>query len=243
MERARSIGLNAFRRHRRDLRELAAHPDLRLYLAVLAVVLLSLVFFELADAVAEPGTIAIDNRILLALRDAPGNPIGPAWMERFWIEITTLGSATVLSLVSLIATGCLLILRRFRLVLTLIAGVLGGWGLSAFLKQAIARPRPDVVEHLTAVTSLSFPSGHSMMSAVIYLTLAALIARLMEKRRLKLYALGTAIALTCLVGASRVYLGVHWPSDVLAGWSAGAAWALLSWLIARRIGLGRDSER
>jgi undecaprenyl-diphosphatase len=198
---------------------------------VFAAVLLSLAFFELADEVREPGTIAIDRRILLALRDAPGNPIGPAWVERFWIEITTLGSATVLSLVSLIAAGCLLILRRFRMVLTLIAGVLGGWALSAFLKQAIARPRPDVVEHLTVVSSLSFPSGHSMMSAVIYPALGAILARATPNPLLKLYVIGVALAMTAVIGLSRIYLGVHYPTDVLAGWCVGMCWALVCWVV------------
>jgi undecaprenyl-diphosphatase len=200
---------------------------------VFAAVLLSLAFFELADEVREPGTIALDNRILLALRDAPGNPVGPAWMERFWIEITTLGSATVLSLVSLIAAGCLLILRRLRMVLTLVAGVLGGWAFSAFLKQAIARPRPDVVEHLTAVSSLSFPSGHSMMSAVIYPALGAILARATPNPVLKLYVIGVALAVTAVIGLSRIYLGVHYPTDVLAGWCVGMCWALVCWVVTQ----------
>src|SRR5262245_34655541 len=102
MARARSIGPNAYPQRFRDL---IRHPDFRLYLAAFAVVLLVLLFIELADAVREPGTIAIDKQILLALRDAPGDPIGPLWVERFWLEITTLGSLTVLSLVSVVAAG------------------------------------------------------------------------------------------------------------------------------------------
>src|SRR5688572_10441910 len=193
MARARSIiGPDALRRRWRDL---SSHPDFRLYLAVLAVALLVLVFIELADEVREPGTIEIDRQILLVLRDGPRDPIGPPWVERFWLEITTLGSVTVLGLVSLIAVGSLIILRRFRMVVTLLAAVLGGSLLSALLKAAIGRPRPDVVEHLTVVSSLSFPSGHSMMSAVVYPALGAILARATPQPVLKLYIIGVALAL------------------------------------------------
>ena len=209
------------------------HPDFRLYLAVFAVALLLLVFLQLADQVREPGTIEIDERILLALRDRPGDPVGPPWVERFWLEITGLGSVTVLGLASLIAVGCLIILGRLRTVLTLLAGVLGGWGLSASLKVVIARPRPDIVDHLTVVSSLSFPSGHSMMSAVVYPALGAILARATPQPLLKLYIIGVALTLTAFIGMSRIYLGVHYPTDVLAGWCVGLCWALVCWVSMR----------
>ncbi|TIO49667.1 MAG: phosphatase PAP2 family protein, partial [Mesorhizobium sp.] len=95
------------------------------------------------------------------------------------------------------------------------------------------RPRPDLVSHLVNETSLSFPSGHAMLSAVTYLTLGSLAARFLPNRRTKIFVLGLAVLTTVLVGTSRVYLGVHWPSDVLAGWCAGFAWAMLCWLAAR----------
>jgi undecaprenyl-diphosphatase len=231
MARARSIGgPDAFRQRWRDL---SRHPDFRLYLAVFAAAVLVLVFIELADEVREPGTIEIDKQILLALREGPSNPVGPPWVERFWVEITTLGSVTVLGLVSLIAGGCLIILRRFRMVVTLLAAVLGGSGLSALLKVVIARPRPDVVEHLTVVSSLSFPSGHSMMSAVVYPALGAILARATPHPLLKLYIIGVALALTAIIGISRVYIGVHYPTDVIAGWCVGSCWALVCWVTVR----------
>jgi undecaprenyl-diphosphatase len=119
----------------------------------------------------------------------------------------------------------------------------GGLALSSLLKYTIDRPRPELVPHGNQIYTSSFPSGHSMMSAVVYLTLAALVARVVEKKRLKGYTLGVAAMLTLLVGVSRIYLGVHWPSDVLAGWAAGAAWALGCWLVARWVGLGGDEAR
>jgi undecaprenyl-diphosphatase len=158
-------------------------------------------------------------------------------------DVTALGSAPVLIIAVLAVVGFLALAESYRLALFSLAASLGGLVLSSVLKYLIDRPRPELAPPDVFTFTSSFPSGHSMMSAVIYLTLAALVARLMERRRLKLYALGIAICLTLLIGASRIYLGAHWPSDVLAGWSAGAAWALLCWLIARRIGLGQDAER
>jgi undecaprenyl-diphosphatase len=113
--------------------------------------------------------------------------------------------------------------------------VFSGVIVTAVLKDMFQRPRPDLVPHSAYVFTTSFPSGHSMLSAVTYLTLGALIARSHERKRIKFYFLLAAALVTFLVGVSRVYLGVHWPTDVLAGWTAGAAWAMLSWLAARSL--------
>jgi undecaprenyl-diphosphatase len=126
-----------------------------------------------------------------------------------------------------------MIVRKPAAALFVFVSVAGGQLLSSVLKLGVDRPRPELVSHLADVHTLSFPSGHAMMSAVTYLTLGALLARIMPNTALRIYVLGVAILATFLVGASRVYLGVHWPSDVLAGWCAGAAWAMLCWLIAR----------
>lgn len=203
------------------------------------------IFIWLLDEVGEGDTHAIDTAIILALR-APGDaadPIGPQGFEDAMRDVTALGSAPVLVIAVLAVAGFLALAKAWRLAGFTLAASLGGLALSSVLKYLIDRPRPDLAPEDVFTFTSSFPSGHSMMSAVIYLTLAALLVRLMQRRRLKGYALGIAIILTLLVGVSRVYLGVHWPSDVLAGWSAGAAWALLCWLVARRIGLGQDSER
>ena len=111
--------------------------------------------------------------------------------------------------------------------------VAGGQVLSSLLKAGIDRPRPELVSHLVNETSLSFPSGHAMLSAVTYLTLGALAARFLPGRTTKIYVLSLAVLTTLLVGISRIYLGVHWPSDVLAGWCAGFVWAMLCWLTAQ----------
>src|SRR5207245_2521008 len=109
----------------------------------------------------------------------------------------------------------------------------GGGALSAGLKWWFGRKRPEIVPHLVNVGSASFPSGHSMLALVTYLTLGALLARFVARRRSRTYCVAVSLLLALLVGLSRVYLGVHYPTDVLAGWSAGLAWALPCWLVAR----------
>ena len=213
--------------------------------AVAVAAILAWAFIALLEEVSEGETRAIDEAIILAFR-VPGNPadpIGEPWLEEAVRDITALGSAPALVIAVLAVAGFLALAKAWRpAIFTLVASG-GGLVLSSLLKYTIDRPRPDLVPHGNLIYTSSFPSGHSMMSAVVYLTLAALVTRLIERKRLKGYALGVAMILTLLVGVSRVYLGVHWPSDVLAGWAAGAAWALGGWLIARRIGLGGDEAQ
>ncbi|ANP48043.1 hypothetical protein ATE48_11595 [Candidatus Viadribacter manganicus] len=190
-------------------------------------------FMEIADEVGEGEARWFDESILLALRTAdPADPIGPRWVETSVMDITTLGGFAVLALVTFMATGYLLVLKRWSDALTLLFATIGGTLISEGLKVGFNRPRPDLVAHVVETTSMSFPSGHAMLSAVTYLTLGALIARTQEKRWLRGYVLGGAILVTLLIGLTRVYLGVHWPTDVLAGWCLGAAWALLCWVAA-----------
>jgi undecaprenyl-diphosphatase len=191
-------------------------------------------FAEIAEDVMEGDFKSIDEMLLLSLRDAsdPSNPWGPSWLEETMRDITALGSTVVLSLVSLAVFGFLLLLQRPKMALLVAVAVLGGLLLSTLLKMGFSRPRPDLVPHGTRVYTASFPSGHSMQSAAVYLTLGALIARNLPRRILKAYILLLMILLTLIIGFSRVYLGVHWPTDVLAGWTAGSAWALLCWLVA-----------
>jgi len=193
-------------------------------------------FFEIAEEVGEGETRWFDQALLLGLRTSdPADPIGPRWFEASVADISALGGFAVLALVTLFAVGYLLVLKRWGAALLLLAATLGGTALSEGLKVGYNRPRPDLVAHIVETTSMSFPSGHAMLSAVTYLTLGALIARTQERRRLRGYVLGAAILLTLIIGASRVYLGVHWPTDVLAGWCLGAAWALACWAIATRL--------
>jgi undecaprenyl-diphosphatase len=191
-------------------------------------------FAQLTDEVVEGETHAFDRALLLALRNPadPSDPIGPAWLESLMRDITALGSLGVLTLVSLAVVGFLILQGKRHTALLVTVAVGGGMLVSTLTKLGFDRPRPDLVPHATEVYTASFPSGHAMMSAVTYLTLGALVARVQSRRRLRLYLIGLAATLTMLIGASRVYLGVHWPTDVLAGWALGAAWALACWAIA-----------
>jgi undecaprenyl-diphosphatase len=200
---------------------------------LLGVALPLLAFFEIADEVGEGEARWFDEGMLLALRtNDPADPVGPRWVEAWVVDLSALGGFAVLTLVTCFAIGYLLVLKHWGGALMLLIATLGGAAISEGLKIGFNRPRPDLVAHVVETTSMSFPSGHAMLSAVTYLTLGALIARTQEKRSLRSYVLGAAILLTLLIGASRVYLGVHWPTDVLAGWCLGAAWALICWTAA-----------
>jgi undecaprenyl-diphosphatase len=209
--------------------------DLALLLTVLCVLAGVWVFIAVAYGVREGSTKPLDEGLLRALRNAddPKKPLGPAWLAEAGRDLTALGGVADLCLMTSAVAGYLLISRKYGALSLLLVATLGGLLLSTVLKDLFDRPRPAVVPHLSYVNSASFPSGHSMLSAVIYLTLGSLLARLVVQRRLKAYFLGVALLLCFLVGVSRVYLGVHYPTDVLAGWSAGLAWALLCGLVAR----------
>jgi undecaprenyl-diphosphatase len=131
------------------------------------------------------------------------------------------------------STGYLLLIGKKRSALFMLAAVGTGILASLLLKTGFDRPRPALVPHGSIVYTKSFPSGHSMMAAVTYLTIGALLMRAHVRRAARGYILGAAILVTVLVGVSRVYLGVHWPTDVLAGWAAGGLWASTAWLIVR----------
>ncbi|MBP1149964.1 phosphatase PAP2 family protein [Methylocaldum sp. RMAD-M] len=192
-------------------------------------------FIELADEVAEGQTRAVDTAILLALRNPadPTDPIGPRWVEEMFRDFTALGGVGVIVFITLGVAGYLALLRKRRTVLLLAIAVVGGLLVNTLLKLGFDRPRPDLVPHGAYVYTASFPSGHAMLATATYLTLGALLARVLPDRRTKFFVLTMAVVLCLLVGFSRVYLGVHWPSDVAAGWMIGAAWALIWWLVAR----------
>jgi undecaprenyl-diphosphatase len=172
--------------------------------------------------------------ILYALREDgdPGNPFGPLWMEEAFRDITALGSGAVLVLVILAVSGFLILRGQYHGLALLLAASIGGSLLTTSLKGVFERPRPEFAAHLLENLSYSFPSGHSLMAAVVYLAIGALLARMVRPRGHKIYILMVAMALSGLVGVSRVYLGVHYPTDVAAGWTIGLAWAVLCWLVA-----------
>lgn len=213
------------------------HHELGSLLAIGAVSLGTLVFVEVADEVGEGDTENLDEKLLVSLR-TPGDvtdPVGPKWVEEVGRDLTALGGMAGLSLLTIAVVGHLLLARKPRAAAFVAASVTGALALSLGLKEVFNRPRPDLVPHMSEVVTSSFPSGHSMLSAAVYLTLGALLARLQASLVLKAYVLLWALFLAFLIGVSRIYVGVHWPSDVLAGWAAGASWAALCWLLARAL--------
>lgn len=202
-------------------------------------------FVEVAEGVVEGKAGKIDAAILMALRSStePGQPFGPEWLKETMRDISGLGGPEVLSMLVAVAVVFLLLAARRRTALFVGCGALGGAIVSILLKAGFSRPRPDLAPHATYVYSASFPSGHAMLSAVVYLTFGVLIARLTPRPGLKVYVMGVAAALCILVGISRVYLGAHWPSDVLAGWAAGTAWAFGCQFVARFLNLEEGAQR
>jgi undecaprenyl-diphosphatase len=210
------------------------HQEIMVIAGMFLAVMSILFFIKVADEVVEQDTQKFDNRILTFLRhrDNPATPIGPAWLGKMSHEITSLGSWPVVLLITAIVAGATFLAGRRRAGLWMLVTVFSGTLVMAALKMLFSRPRPDIVPHLEIVTTTSFPSGHSMLSAIVYLTLGAMLAQILTGHRLKIYSLLIASGLTFIVGISRVFLGVHYPTDVLAGWAAGLAWALLCWLAA-----------
>jgi undecaprenyl-diphosphatase len=193
-------------------------------------------FVSLAGEVTEGDTQAFDTKILEALRDPvdPSRPIGPVWIEEPLLDLTAIGGPTVLGLVVVVVTGFLVLQTRYRTAIVVATTFFSGELLNAAMKHVFNRPRPSVVPHLRAAYTTSFPSGHAMESAIVYLTLAAILMRASQSPATKIYILGIAVLLTTLVGISRVYLGVHYPTDVLGGWIVGFMWASICWYAARR---------
>jgi undecaprenyl-diphosphatase len=208
--------------------------EFRLLVTLLVIVALVWTFLVLANAVRAGSIQEFDDKVLVSLRHAGDEdlPRGPAWLSETMRDITSLGGGPVITLVALSVAGYLGLRKKYGALVLLVVATVGGVFLDTSLKDLIGRGRPSIVPHLMTVNSLSFPSGHSMMSTVVYLTLAALLSPQLPNRRARIYVVAVAFFLTCIIGISRVYLGVHYPSDVLGGWSVGLAWATLCWLAA-----------
>jgi undecaprenyl-diphosphatase len=212
-----------------------AQQEAAVLVAVLGVLLALFGFVRIAEQLGEGELANLDEWLLRLLR-VPGHPhipIGPSWLMEAAQDITPLGGRTMLLAVTLFAIGYLALEGKYGAMWLVTVAASGGGLLSTVMKQLFGRDRPDFVPHLVVVTSPSFPSGHSMLAAIVYLTLGALLARFAARRRTRVYILTVALFATFVVGSSRVYLGVHYPTDVLAGWCAGLVWALVCWLAAR----------
>ncbi len=219
--------------------------EFKLLVTILVIVASLWTFLVLANAVDGGAIQEFDDAVLVSLRQA-GNqdvPRGPAWLSEVMRDVTALGGGPVIFLVTLTVAVYVGLHRKHQALLLLLIAAVGGLLLELGLKELIGRGRPSIVPHLMTADSLSFPSGHSMMATVVYLVLAALLAPEVPDRRSRIFVIAVALLLTFIVGISRVYLGVHYPSDVLGGWSVGLAWATLCWLAARYIERRRAARR
>jgi undecaprenyl-diphosphatase len=195
-------------------------------------------FFLLVAMVVSAGTPGFDDEILRGLRspDDPAVPNGPRWLTGTMRDVTALGGYTVLTLLSLAAAGYFAVRQKWAAVVRVVAAGVGAAMCDA-VKLVFARPRPAVVSHLDEVSTASFPSSHAAASAAVYLTLALVFAG--RRPRVRRFLLTVAVLLSLLVGFSRVFLGVHFPTDVLGGWAVGVGWAAVCemvavWLRSRR---------
>jgi undecaprenyl-diphosphatase len=204
------------------------------WLALIAAALMLAGFALLADEVVEGDLQSFDRAVIMALRvpGDPTNPLGPPWFEEAARDVTALGSFTVLGIFVVVIAGHLILTGRARTGWFLAGSAVGGMLLSTVLKMIFNIPRPDVTG-VTRVFTASFPSGHATASAAVFLTIGALLAARAARRRERVFCLVVAVLLVLLVGMSRIYLGVHYPSDVLAGWMIGAGWAVGSVLMVR----------
>jgi|KBSSwiStaDraftv2_1062776.scaffolds.fasta_scaffold11068_4 undecaprenyl-diphosphatase len=217
------------------MRFLIERLEFQVLAAIVAAGAAILTFLKLSGEVGENETATFDRTVLLWFR-APGHPadpIGSHTLEEAMRDVTTLGGFTYLTLITVVAVASLLFFRKPRQAVVLAVTVCLAEVSSDVLKIFYERPRPTLVPHGVYVYSHSFPSGHSTLSAATYLTLAAILSSLDRRRPFKAFVFALAILMTAGVGVSRVYLGVHWPTDVLGGWTLGAAWALLA-----RVALG-----
>ena len=211
-------------------------PDLRhppfVFIAMAAVAGAVAIVALLGRTVGNGHVFAFDRAIMLALRQPDlVTPIGPDWLRQAMIDITALGSETLLTLAAALTIGFLLANRHLLTAALVFGGTISGSIAVALVKHIVGRARPALVDHLVEVGSASFPSGHAANSAIIYLTIALILMQIVAARRARWFLFAATLLLVAAIGVSRVYLGVHWPSDVLAGWSFGSLWALAWWAL------------
>lgn len=198
----------------------------RLIVGIAALALLAL---AVSSLFADGGAHTLDRAIMVWLRNpqALDDPLGPHWFEDVMRDMTGLGGIGIVFGASLLLGGYLALQKRRGDIAVLAFSLIGAQIVSSAAKMLIARPRPDLVSHEAQVYSASFPSGHTLMATVAWVTFAMLLAADSDDRRVRDYLLLVAWIVATAVGCSRVYLGVHWPSDVLAGWAVGALWMVL----------------
>lgn len=213
-------------------------------ISVLTIAVFLFVFGFIAQEVVARKPSSFDYHVMPALRKSADDPvpIGPQWLQEGARDVTSLGSVIVLLMITFSVSGYMFLVRKSGVAWLMLISVLGGLALNSLLKFMFSRPRPDFVTHAVRVFTTSFPSGHATLSAITYLTIAALLARAYPSVTVSLYIMSLAVLLTVLIGLSRIYLGVHFPTDVLAGWCIGAAWAIGCWVVMAWLQQGGQVE-
>jgi undecaprenyl-diphosphatase len=210
------------------------NTDLRLLVELAVIGTLVLIFLGIAHAVSG-GSESFDHAILLGLRNTPDDPIGGPGVQAAVMHLSGLGSGAVTTLVAVIAVSFLCLAGRWRYAGLVVACAVGTLLVMMMLKGIYDRPRPSIVTAIDPPGDESFPSGHSMISSALYPTLAVLIARALPTRRLRVFTVACGVFMAGMIGISRLYLGVHYPTDVLAGWTVGCTWALICGVVARKL--------
>jgi len=177
---------------------------------------------------------SLDSLGLLFWRGAGLEPKGPELLLEMVRDVTSLGGVLLRNLIALAAVAALLFLRLRREAVLLALTVILGWLVAYGIKLLVGRPRPEIVPHLTDAGGASFPSGHSFNSAVVFIAVALAFATMSSRQSVRITVIGSAILLSLAVAWSRVWLGVHFPSDVAAGWLGGAGWAFLATALLHR---------
>ncbi|MEY4555962.1 MAG: hypothetical protein RL093_1081 [Pseudomonadota bacterium] len=213
-----------------------ARTEIAAVTALFVVALGVMTFVEVADDITEADGQAFDHAVLTWMQPVAGDPRGPWWLQEAAADLTSLGGISVLTLFAVIAIAFLLIQRKRLSALLLVLGLAGGVALSEGLKAMFERARPPAAYQAVETLNASFPSGHTLLATVFYLSLGVMLTRAFPRAHLKAFVLGAAMTVALLIGVTRVYLGAHWASDVFAGWCAGTAWAMALWLVAYAIG-------
>lgn len=209
-----------------------ARAEIAAVAALLVFTLGVLTFVEVADDMTEADGMAFDQAVLHWMQPIAGDPRGPWWLQEAAADLTSLGGISVLGLFAIIAIAFLMIQKKHLSAALMVVGLAGGVALSEGLKALFGRPRPPSDFQAVETLNASFPSGHALLATVFYLTLGVMLTRAFPRRHIKVFVMGAAILIALLIGLTRVYLGAHWASDVIAGWGAGAAWAMVLWLAA-----------
>lgn len=209
-----------------------ARTEIAALTALFVVALGVMTFAEVADDMTEADGQAFDSMVLAWMQPVAGEPRGPWWLHEAAADLTSLGGISVLTLFAVIAFSFLLIQKKRLSAVLLVVGLIGGVALSEGLKAMFGRARPPLDYQAVETLNASFPSGHALLSTVFYLTLGVMLTRAFAQNHFKAFVLGASILIALLIGLTRVYLGAHWASDVFAGWSVGAAWAMALWLVA-----------